>query len=237
MIEAKKNFLFEKIFSFYNSHIIKKHFNSIRIKGENNLRDLGKNLPTIIYANHSNWWDGLIAFYLSYKRWKKDAYIIMEEKQLNIYRFFIKLGAFSIDKSSLRKSYDAILYSINLLQNSEKTLWIFPQGEMLPYQTRPIKFYNGISKIVSEIKDVNIIPVTFSYEYIKEQRPEILINIGHRIKYDNTDIKEFTEFLKERMLDLLEDVNLCILKSNFEEFTIVFKGKKSSSEIIDKIKK
>ncbi len=237
MIEAKKNILFQKIFSIYNSHIIRKHFNSIRIKGENNLRDLKENLPTIIYANHSNWWDGLIAFYLSYKRWNKDAYIIMEEKQLNIYRFFTKLGAFSIDKSSLIKSYDAILYSINLLQNSEKTLWIFPQGEMLPYNTRPIVFYNGISKIISKIKDVNVLPLTFSYEFVKEQRPDIFINIGQSIKYDDTNIKEFTDFLKKRILELLDDVNYCILKRDFGQFSTIFRGKKSSSEIIDRSEK
>ena len=107
---------------------------------------------------------------------------------------------------------------------------------MLPYNTRPIVFYNGISKIISKIKDVNILPLTFSYEFVKEQRPEIFINIGQNIKYDNTNIKEFTEFLKKRILELLDDVNYCILKRDFIQYSIIFRGKKSSSEIIDEVK-
>lgn len=236
MIKAKKKFLFQKIFSLYNIRLLKSHFNSIRIKGENNIFNLKPHIPLIIYANHSNWWDGLIAFYLSYNRWKKDAYVIMEEKQLEKYKFFRKIGAFSIDKSSARKSYDSIIFSIDLLKNSSRTLWMFPQGEMLPNNVRPLKFYNGIFKIINEIQDINIIPFAIKYEFINEQRPEIFINIGENVSFDVMDKNIFTEKLKDILTTDLDYINYCINNGCLDEFKQIFCGRKSRNKIIDKLK-
>lgn len=54
----------------------------------------------------------------------------------------------------------------------------FPQGEMKPQDYEPITFYNGIAHIAEKLGEINLIPVSLRYEFIKEQRPEVFIKIG-----------------------------------------------------------
>jgi hypothetical protein len=57
-------------------------------------------------------------------------------------------------------------------------MWLFPQGEMLPQDRRPLKFFSGIAKLAEKIANVNLVPVCFRYEFLMEQRPEVFISIG-----------------------------------------------------------
>jgi len=97
MIPAKKDPLRDSILYLYLRRMLRKNFHVIRASGMEHLRDLKKNRPTIAFANHTNWWDGLVLFYLSRCQKGKDFYCMMEEKQMKHYPFFSWLGAFSVD--------------------------------------------------------------------------------------------------------------------------------------------
>ena len=43
--------------------------------------------PVIMYANHSNWWDGFIAYLLTNRYQKKDDYLMMDIEQMKKYSF------------------------------------------------------------------------------------------------------------------------------------------------------
>ena len=49
-------------------------------------------VPTLFVANHSNWWDGGLAFLVSRALGLRFR-ILMEARQLARYRFFLRIGA------------------------------------------------------------------------------------------------------------------------------------------------
>ncbi len=236
MIKARKNKIFESLFSFYNTRLLKKHFFRIMISGEENLLLRSKESPVILFANHSNWWDGLVAFYLSKKLWNIDAYVMMDIEQMQKYRFFKWLGAFSVNRNSPKEAMESVEYSVSLLHNSNRVLWIFPQGLMQPNDFRPIVFYNGISKITQKLGNVNLIPVAFRYEFLMEQRPEILISIGKaKTLKAQEDSRELTRTLNNELVRELDALKNKMINSETDGFKTILLGRQSRNKTVDKI--
>ena len=227
MISAEKSPFFEKIFNFYNTRLLKKNFFKIHLKEADSLNKRDKSTPTIIYCNHSNWWDGLILFYLSKNIWNSDSYVMMEIEQLSKHKFFRKLGAFSVDKSNSRTAYEAVAYSVNLLKNSGKTLFIFPQGKMLPNDTRPFQFYNGVIKIIEKLDEINLFSLSFRYEYLMEQRPEVFLQLNKTNLLKNWNAKKRNGVLSDELAKNLDQVKSDIVNANYSVYKTILTGKKS----------
>ncbi len=221
MLEAAKNKSFEKIFAIYNQNLLKRRFHSIQVSGLDFLREKDRQLPLIIYANHSSWWDGLAAFQISYNT-KLDSFIIMEEKQLRKLYLFRKLGAFSIIRENAREAYKSLNYAAELLKkNVNRTLWIFPQGEILPNDIRPLKFYNGLTKIVEKVGNCYVLPVAFRYEFLGNYKPEIFVQIGEPEIYKsckNLPIKIGTQIFSEKLTVILDSLMQDVLNKNVNSF-------------------
>lgn len=227
MLIARKIRIFEKLFNFYNTFLLKKFFYKIHLENSSEFANRNPNLPTIIYANHSNWWDGLIAFFLSQNIWKIDSYIMMDIEQLAKHKFFRRLGAFSVDKSTASTAYKAIEYSVELLKDPQKVLWIFPQGKMLPNDTRPLSFYSGLSKTMEKAGEVNLFSLSFRYEYLMEQRPEIFLKMKPFEINKNWNVKGLTDVLSDELTINLEILKSDILNSNTSSYCTILSGKKS----------
>lgn len=180
MIKPKKSRWFESFFFIYNRNLIRRRFNSLKVSGLNNLQDRVLSTPLIVYGNHSSWWDGLIAFHLS-KTTNSDSFIMMEERHLKRFFLFRKLGAFSVVRENARKAVESMNFAVNLLrERPSRTLWIFPQGEILPNDARPINFYNGLARVVEKIETCSVVPIVYRYEFLKDFKPEIFVKIGER---------------------------------------------------------
>jgi 1-acyl-sn-glycerol-3-phosphate acyltransferase len=95
MLEANKIRWFEKIFAIYNRNLLRRRFHSLQVSGLNFLARKNAEMPSVIYANHSSWWDGLV-FLEILRRFDFEYYVMMEEKQLRNLFFFRWLGAFSV---------------------------------------------------------------------------------------------------------------------------------------------
>ncbi|MGI8669356.1 MAG: lysophospholipid acyltransferase family protein [Aridibacter sp.] len=217
MLEANKSKLFEKLFYVYNTNLLKRRFHSFNVKGLKHLRQRQTSLPLIIYANHSSWWDGLAAFQISYKT-KLDSFVMMEEKQLKRFFLFRKLGAFSIVRENPRLAMQSINYAVDLLKNSDRTLWIFPQGEILPNDLRPLHFYRGLSKIIKKLGKCATVSLTFRYEFFNEFKPEIFANIKspQEISFENS--KKLTAHFENKTVENLEEIKKDILNQQFDEY-------------------
>lgn len=221
MLKAKKSFLFERVFSVYNRNLLKRRFHSLNISGLSNLLNNRSNLPTVIYCNHSSWWDGLIAFRIS-EIAKSDDFAMMEEKHLQRFFLFRRLGAFSVIRENPRQAVESINYAVELLkEDGDRTLWIFPQGEILPNDARPIFFYNGISRIVEKLNECRLLPIAVRYEFTGEFKPEVFVKIGQEniIKTGkNFDSKEFTLSLSENLTLILDNLKRQVVEREFEDF-------------------
>lgn len=221
MITAKKNSLIENLFAVYNKNLIRRYFNALHISGLVNCYESTPALPLIIYLNHSSWWDGLVAFELS-RKMKLDSFIMMEEKNLKRLSFFRTIGAFSVDRENRRSSLKTLNYVIDLLEDTpNRALWIFPQGEILHNDVRPLVFYNGISRIIEKLGKTRILPVALRFEFLDDYKPDIFIKIGavQTISSEqNFNPKKTTKFLADILAANLDELKKEIIEKNFNDF-------------------
>lgn len=221
MLKAKKSLWFESIFAVYNRNLIKRRFGSLKISNLETLQNFDRHFPLIIYANHSSWWDGLTAFEIS-RAANLDSFVMMEEKHLRRLFLFRKLGAFSVNRENARSARESIEYSAGLLnENSRRTLWIFPQGEILPNDSRPIVFFGGLSKIIKKVRNCYALPLAMRYEFSGEYKPKIFVKIGKADfieQNENFNIKRQTEDFSKKLTTLLDDLKSDILSGNLTEY-------------------
>ncbi len=220
MLEAKKSLWFEAIFKVYNRNLLKRRFYSFQVSGLDFLREKNAAIPFLIFANHSSWWDGLIAFEISRKA-ELDSFIMMEEKHLKNLILFRKLGAFSVVRENPRKAIESLNYAAGLLKKTYQTLWIFPQGEILPNDARPLKFYNGLSRIIEKVGEVFVIPLAMRYEFLGEFKPQIFVKIGSpELLKTGSDFKskKVTGIMESRLTNLLDELKTDITSRNFSKF-------------------
>ncbi len=217
MLEANKNWLFENIFAVYNQNLLKRRFNSLWVSGLDFLINKNTNLPLIIYCNHSSWWDGLVAFQISRKT-NLNSFLIMEEKQLEKYFLFRRLGVFSVNREIPREALKSLNYAAKLLQtNPNRTLWIFPQGEIINNNSRPISFFNGLSKIIEKLGQCLIASLAIRYEFLGEYKPDIFVKINKPALISinkNFDSKKMTDDFAGEMELLLDELSKDILYQN-----------------------
>ncbi len=237
MIKAQKNTIIGNLFTLYHKRLLRKHFYRIHLTSEENLKLNDASLPTILYANHSNWWDGFIAFQLTSKLLRVDDYLMMDIEQMKKYRFFKYVGVFSVNRNDAREGVESINYAAELLKNTKKYLWLFPQGEMLPQDCEPIKFYSGITRIAEKLGKVNLVPVSIRYEFVMEQRPEVFLKIGvpDVIHNNISDTKNYTQYLQEKLISDLASLKSDVINQNLTDYKAIFTGKHSRNKTVDKL--
>ncbi|HXG83218.1 MAG TPA: lysophospholipid acyltransferase family protein [Pyrinomonadaceae bacterium] len=193
----------------------------MRISALKEIAGRSSGAPLIIYANHSSWWDGLVAFEIS-RKCKLSSFIMMEERQLKKLFLFRKLGAFSVVKEIPREAVESINYAAQILKKDfRRALWIFPQGEILPNDLRPVRFFNGISRIIEKTGNVQVLPVAVKYEFLENFKPEIFIKVGKLEMLEigkNFQPKKYTELLAIKLERVLDELKNEIAYGKFDEF-------------------
>lgn len=220
MLEANKSRWAENIFAVYNRNLLRRRFDSLRVSGLQKLIN-GENLPTIIYANHSAWWDGLVAFQIS-RQMRLDSFIMMEEKQLAQLFFFRRLGAFSVVRENPRQAMKSLEYAVKILtEKPGRTLWIFPQGEILPNDLRPLKFYQGLARMLKTVNDCRIINLALRYEFLKAFKPEIFVRVDEIFlenKVDGLNYKKISPMLADALTANLDRLKIDIIDNQTNEY-------------------
>lgn len=221
MLTAQKSDLFEKFFAVYNRNLFARRFHSFRIANLDEFQENIGGAPLVIYANHSSWWDGLVAFEIS-RRAALDSFVMMEEKHLKKLFFFRRLGAFSVVRESPRQAVESIRYSAKILmENPARALWIFPQGEILPNDARPIFLYNGMARVIEKVRPVRVLPVAIKYEFLSEFKPEIFVKIGKIESLETAiafDSKRATSIFTEKLTLLLDELKADVATKNFDDY-------------------
>lgn len=219
MLKANKSAWFAFIFALYNRTLFWRRFQNLRVANLDSLRNRDENTPLVLYANHSSFWDGLLLFEIS-RAAKLDFYVMMEEKQLRNLPLFRLLGAFSVVRENPRQAVQSMRYAVNLLkQNSKRGLWIFPQGEVLPNDSRPLKFFNGLAKIVQQVGKCQAVSVAMRYEFLHDFKPLALARIGEIEFYENVkDAKSLTDSLNHSLTANLDTVKLNVAENDLKDY-------------------
>ncbi|HLM48181.1 MAG TPA: lysophospholipid acyltransferase family protein [Myxococcaceae bacterium] len=172
MIRAAKGGLFGKVLDGYVGWKFRSAFRGLWVRGE---------LPggagaRLVYANHSNWWDGFVLHQLG-KAAGWDTYCVMEEHNLERYRFLARLGAFSIRRGEGASSLETLRYASGLLRQPRAAVCIFPEGELRPFGVLPLTLERGV-ELLGRVGKVDCVPLAMRYAFFEHERPDVLVEVG-----------------------------------------------------------
>ncbi len=224
---AKTNKFWLTIASLFFFNMLQNRFYAFRYKNAENYYDRDAKYPTIIFAPHCNWWDGIVLYNISHRICHKEIRLMVEE--LNRFPLLRRGGAYSVCKKSPQTAMRALKYSVELLKDLRNILFIFPQGIIRPPHFRPIEFQTGLAYIaqnaVKKYGKVNLIPISIDYCFLRDNRPEVLVEFGKRIELNdpNIDRKEFTHFLERSMEEVCDNQMKEISNGEISDYKILFK--------------
>ena len=192
--------------------------------------------PLVIVANHAGWWDALMPIMISLDTFDHDAYGVMEERQLVRFGFFRKLGMFSIDRENPRSALASLRYGADLLRDTNRVLWYFPQGEIVPNDRRPLEIQRGIGRLLEMIGRVTLLPVAFRYELMDNERPDAWIRVGPPTGLDLTSPagtmsgSEIEELVRRGMTGTADRLREDVLERRTDEYRTILRGRRSIDE-------
>ena len=224
---AKTNKFWLTVASLFFFNMLQNRFYAFRYKNAENYYNRDDKYPTIIFAPHCNWWDGIVLYNIAHRICHKEIRLMVEE--LNRFPLLRRGGAYSVCKKSPQSAMKALKYSVELLKDLRNILFIFPQGIIRPPHYRPIEFQTGLAYIaqnaVKKYGKVNLIPVSIDYCFLRDNRPEVLVEFGQRIELTdpNIDRKEFTHFLEKSMLEVCDNQMKDISSGEISDYKILFK--------------
>lgn len=200
-IPANESSLFIKLFDIYCNILFWRRFSSVTTDFN---YDPKPNRKTLYYLNHNSWWDGLIPFYLNQNYFKQNARGIMEDKQLEKYPFFKRLGVFSINLDNPRSSIRSLRYAIESLERPKSSLYMYPQGKIVPFSVDGLNFKKGIGWLCKQLPEVDVVPVGIYIHTMYDDKPKLEISVGPSVEIDySAEADEIKQQLEEHLSQLL----------------------------------
>lgn len=210
MIRAQHRPWADLIFQPYLTWMFKRNFHEIRLLGTR--PEIPNPLPLLLLPNHSTWWDGFFVYLLNKRVFHRTAYLMMLEAQLTQYKFFAKIGAYSIEPENPRGVIESLEYTLELLSRERGLVVIFPQGELLPWHTRPLGYKRGVEWILRKHgKPVTLLPLAIRTEFLGEKRPSVFFLFGDAYAFDPATFQG-TDAIEKRQTELLNDLASRILR-------------------------
>ena len=188
--------------------MLENRFFALRYKGADAIFHRDTSAPTILFAPHSNWWDGIVGYNICTRIFHKEIRIMVEE--LNRFPLLRRAGAFSVNKKSPQASMAALKYSVETIGDLNNFLYIFPQGIIKPPNFRPLSFQTGLAyiaqKAVEKYGKVNLVPVAVNYMFLRADRPEVLVEFHEPLVLEDSKIdrKEYTHYLETVLTDICD---------------------------------
>ncbi len=151
-------------------------FCRVMIAGLDDVSAAARLAPTLWVANHTSWWDPLVAIVLGVRA-GLDVHAMMAAENLERLPFFGLVGAFGVRRGDRRDGAAATRYAASLLDRPRRAVWIFPQGESRP-AFEPLQFHGGATSIHAVASGAVIVPVGLRYVLRDDPRPELWIALG-----------------------------------------------------------
>lgn len=178
MIEALRWQPFVRWFSGHIDSRVRNTFAAVHVHGLHSLQQAVHEAPVLVLANHSSWWDPLVALWLGEMQLEgAQTYGMMNADNLRRLRFFRWMGCFGVDRSSRRDGARASRYAIDLLRRRGNLVWVFPQGEEQPPHV-PLQFELGAAGIAKRAPAARVVPVALSFVFEGDERPHVYVSVG-----------------------------------------------------------
>ena len=126
---------------------------------------------------------------------------------------------------------EALKYSVEAVGDTNNILYIFPQGIIKPPNFRPIELQTGLAyiadKTAKKYGKVALIPVAVNFMFLRDNRPEVLVEIGEPIEYKASEIdrKESTKYFGQVLEKLCDKQIYEISQAMFKGYDTLFQQK------------
>lgn len=217
--------------SMFFFNMLQNRFYAFRYRGEENYFEAEKDVPTILFAPHCNWWDGIVLYNTTHRIFHKEIRLMVEE--LNRFPLLRRGGAYSVNKKSPQSAMKALQYSVDVVGDLRNMLCIFPQGIIRPPHFRPIEFQTGLAYIaenaVKKYGKVNLIPMAVDYAFFRDNRPEVIVEFGKRIELrkdnelDKMTRRELTHYLEQALTETCDNQFKEMSQGDVSKYNILFK--------------
>jgi 1-acyl-sn-glycerol-3-phosphate acyltransferase len=195
-------------------------------------------IPTLCIANHTNWWDGFLAFLVG-RELGVTSYVLMDGVQLERYPAFKLVGALPLYRTSPRQAYCDLLVAAACLR-SGSALWVFPQGSRRPEGERPSGLPRGCAELaLAHGTLVRICAVAFRYTYLSEQLPEAFAWLGQPWLLDPTryaDRRALMSVLEADLQASVDTLDAALRTERVSGFRRVVAGRLSVNKRMDRVR-
>jgi 1-acyl-sn-glycerol-3-phosphate acyltransferase len=243
MLAARKNPLMNwLIYRLVMKAGLRSSFHAVRIRQAEAMPP--PSAPMILFGNHSAWWDAHLPMAANEERWHAEGYVMVEDTQLERYQFFRYCGAFSVNRRDPRSAMLSLNYAVDMLTSGpRRMLLIFPQGEILANDVRPLRFQQGTGHIVKKVLGRGwpcwLYPMALRYEFIGEQKPDAFISVGPALRFEahaRVEAGEVTERLQQALTAELDRLHEDVVAYRFDDFTPLISGAWSINRAWDAVR-
>jgi len=212
IIEAKYNKTALLVVRMYINRLLRNNFSHFFLA--NMPPDLPKDKSLLITPNHFSWWDGFFVHQLIKETTQRRLYVMMLQHQLERYWFFQHVGAYSINPAKPVSIAETVQYTSNLLSHPENAVAFYPQGEIEPFDQRPIRLKKGLQLFLKHVPDkCLVLPVAFKIQYDNAKYPAVVFRSG-RILSPAEIVCDFG-ILEKEFVGNIEALNEAAFSKNF----------------------
>lgn len=196
MIPAAKSALFEAWFRRHVRGRLRRSFDSLQLAGAEHATRASTAGPVLWIANHTSWWDPLVAYHLSGDHFGLDGHAMMDAKNLRRLPFFARIGAFGVDLDDPADGARGLRYAARLLGVDRRMVLVFPQGAERPVTERPLGFRPGSGELARLAPRCQVVPFAVRYEMGATERPRCLVRFGPALPPPRTREEKAPERLR-----------------------------------------
>ena len=140
-------------------------------------REVARDRPVILAANHVGWWDSFLVVALD-EALGTEGYALMDAESVRRLPFFARLGALPLDRGGASTSRAGLRAAAAKLSGPGRALWIFPQGHHRPAHLRPLGFMGGVSLLARMVPEAAVIPIAIQYAWGEQPMPAAWAHLG-----------------------------------------------------------
>jgi len=227
-----------RAFDRYVRSQLARHFATTRLASLCDAGRWDRSIPTLLLANHTSWWDGLLAF-VTGRELGLTAHILMEASSLERYRAFRLAGAVPIRRSSPRGAYEDLVAAGTCLR-AGGGLWIFPQGSRRPQGERPARLERGAAELALRHEGpLRVCPVSFRYLHLSEQLPEAFVLVGQAWVLEPgryAGRRELAPVLERDLVGVVDALDGSLRTESLAAFRTVVAGRLSINKRMDRFR-
>jgi 1-acyl-sn-glycerol-3-phosphate acyltransferase len=222
-------------FRKYVARYVRKHFHALRLAKSSHPLPTSDE-PILIVLNHPSWWDPLICFALLPLFEGRDHFAAIDEKAVERYGFFKRLGFVGVDTQSLRGAVEFLRSGEAVLSEPNRVFWVTAQGRFTDVRERPLDLRSGVGHLAARLSRGLVLPLAIEYSFWTERTPEALVRFGQSLAIaDHLGLggKEWASLIEDALTRTLDDLNRDAMTRDPERFNILLSGKTGVGGVYD----